>query len=351
MNEPRRRAGPEATTERGLLEMRTMTKPRRKTPTFPLRTASALVLPALTWACTVNPPSAADDASDVSGIGNVDGDASTGMPSGVARTEGDTTTTSTPTTAATTGEMTSSTTLGSAGETVVDDGFDDDSIRFDVASMIDVYVGPQPVECDGLIATMRDMQDTHPDFEVYTGNQAYVELVLPTLGPDNTPVLNPDYDGAPMITTEESFFEWYHDVPDVNEAFTIELPLAEDTPGIFIFDSDAFFPLDDLGFGNEGRTHNYHFTTEVHTSFTYSGGEVFTFRGDDDLWMFVNGQLVIDLGGLHPVLSGSVEMDTLGLTLGETYPMDIFHAERHTSHSNFRIETTIDCFIAPAPEG
>ncbi len=42
-------------------------------------------------------------------------------------------------------------------------------------------------------------------------------------------------------------------------------------------------------------------------------------------------------------------MDSLGLTLGETYPMDIFHAERHTNESNFRIETTIQCFVTPPP--
>ena len=35
----------------------------------------------------------------------------------------------------------------------------------------------------------------------------------------------------------------------------------------------------------------------------------------------------------------------LGITRGNTYRMDIFHAERHTTASNFRVETTIECFI------
>ena len=39
------------------------------------------------------------------------------------------------------------------------------------------------------------------------------------------------------------------------------------------------------------------------------------------------------------------------LTPGQTYPMDIFHAERHTNESNFRIVTTIECFITPPPPG
>ncbi len=33
----------------------------------------------------------------------------------------------------------------------------------------------------------------------------------------------------------------------------------------------------------------------------------------------------------------------LGITVGNTYPLDVFHAERHTTESNFRIETTIGC--------
>ena len=35
----------------------------------------------------------------------------------------------------------------------------------------------------------------------------------------------------------------------------------------------------------------------------------------------------------------------LGIQIGNMYPMDIFHAERHTDASNFHVETTIDCFI------
>ncbi len=131
-------------------------------------------------------------------------------------------------------------------------------------------------------------------------------------------------------------------------AFDQPMPLTlEATSGKWVFDSSAFFPLDGLGFGNQNETHNYHFTTEIHASFVYLGGEVFTFRGDDDVWVFVNRKLALDLGGLHPPLEGTINFDAmaaqLGITPGSLYQLDIFHAERHTKGSNFRVETTIAC--------
>ena len=52
--------------------------------------------------------------------------------------------------------------------------------------------------------------------------------------------------------------------------------------------------------------------------------------------------------GLHSALQGTIDFDApaseLNITVGTTYALDIFHAERHTVESNFRVETTIACF-------
>jgi fibro-slime domain-containing protein len=201
--------------------------------------------------------------------------------------------------------------------------------------------------CGNLNATVRDFKDSHPDFEKFGGDDVQAGIVKTELGKDHKPSYAAS-GATPDTSGPDAFAQWYNDVSGINEAFPISIALNQTQPGLFVYDNSNFFPVDGKGFGNQGRAHNYHFTTEIHTRFKYNGGEVFTFRGDDDLWTFVNGKLAIDLGGLHTPKTQTINFDQraaeLGLTKGETYAMDIFHAERHTVQSNFRIETSIACF-------
>lgn len=226
-------------------------------------------------------------------------------------------------------------------------------------------------ECsDEIIGLVRDFKrgdpgheaEGHPDFQRFFNDVATPGLILDTLVD-----LKPVYSGKGamgsigtpqmQMTSEADFLAWYNSDPEqkVNRTYEIYFSL-EPNNGVRTFESNAFFPLNGAGFGSEPPfevnaglpdhqtfpEQNFHFTTEIHTTFNYRGGEVFSFKGDDDLWVFINNQLVIDLGGLHPQLEGQVALDTLGLAPGTEYSLDLFHAERGMPSSNFRIDSTLE---------
>jgi fibro-slime domain-containing protein len=200
-----------------------------------------------------------------------------------------------------------------------------------------------------LTGVVRDFLDTHPDFESVGGFD--LGIVETTLGVDGKPVYTGE-SGNPTTHGQTAFDQWYRDVPGVNLSTPLSITLdnGEANPGgIYTFADSTFFPIDGALFGNQGRLHNFHFTFELHTEFTYEAGQVFSFTGDDDLWVFINKQLAIDLGGVHSAMSASVNLDTLGLTPGADYDLDLFFAERHTSASNFRIDTSIVLRNEPPP--
>lgn len=95
---------------------------------------------------------------------------------------------------------------------------------------------------------------------------------------------------------------------------------------------------------------NFGFTMEIHRKFTYKPGQVFSFRGDDDVWLFINNKKVIDLGGIHLPMSMTVSLDTCNLVSGQEYNFDFFYCERNIESSNILLTTNLMFYTPPMPQ-
>ena len=100
-----------------------------------------------------------------------------------------------------------------------------------------------------------------------------------------------------------------------------------------------------------GYTGNGNFALVGSAQFTYKENDYFYFSGDDDVYLFINGKLAMDLGGAHGVCYKEINLsdldaDTYGLVAGEVATFTFFYMERCSDNSNFSMRTNIDLVVS-----
>jgi fibro-slime domain-containing protein len=193
------------------------------------------------------------------------------------------------------------------------------------------------------------------------GNGSCNEVIAPSEGQ------NPQFECTyPLHPANDTAFKNIV-IPD-----SLRFTLIDSTTGTYQFNQSGFWPLDNRGFGNEWTKgyqmqyattptpdpaltglppgvwpHNFAFTMEMKRTFIMVPGLVFQFTGDDDIWLFLNNRLEMDLGGPHTATSWTVNVDTCGygahdtLHLLQTYNFDFFYCERHSVNSDCEITTNL----------
>lgn len=111
------------------------------------------------------------------------------------------------------------------------------------------------------------------------------------------------------------------------------------------------------------QNRNFNYVLQSNGVFTYDENEglFFDFEGDDDVYLFINGQLVLDIGGAHSITKVSMNLNdyvfdarsrvangtatardrALALEDGKEYSFDFYYMERHGYGANMRIATNI----------
>jgi len=189
----------------------------------------------------------------------------------------------------------------------------------------------------------------YPDFGTDKKGGSWIGLVQSNLGSDGLPVSTlAGEDGSRIIYSAASFDRWYRKPDSLSVNMGQQPGKSIDTNFPYGFNSSDYYPMTAITRDFDGYLNNFCYTTEMRGKLTYDISENsqsptwIRVESDDDLWIFINGKLVIDRAGID---STSADYLLRGLAHGLTTDsgvceIQIFHAERLVQNAKLRVTTS-----------
>ena len=157
------------------------------------------------------------------------------------------------------------------------------------------------------------------------------------------------------INSAESFAQWFITSEDINREIKTSIPLVFDDSDIFKYkyENTSFYPIDTIGFrdleGYDDFWHNFNFTVES-TFYLLCKKDTpiqIQCKSDDDLWLFINGKLAIDLGGRHNIETETITFNAedYNSTTGDYLEVKLFKADRGTYGSAMSVSLSQEFYL------